>query len=564
MGKVSLFLMLWLLAFCTCSSSIPLQATDAVQDAMRNMNAFNPAVVIPSYEASPPESNLKLNEDGTFGEILNAGARRAEDDDTTRFITTQNATRGKITPNPQSEVMLYAERLIDTADAEINTACHFEPVPCLETYLDKTCEESMTHALKSCRDNVTVHVHQLHFPAIARFFLKNATTLDVTSCARFKNIQCSAANEITLHARCEHLETQVSHAGKPLALLKAPTCDDPSLTVDLNTSAKLTLVTIQVTEHWSDADEWSHTDCTSLTQSTPNGACVPESIDACLEPNQTKVIEGIPVTRRCWGRAETYRCPDGVFSTCGSLLDKGCSNTSSVCTAMNNNVCEHVSKTFQCTEKTCFPDKEVCASQVGCADGSCDLTQTDVSDDANEGFSRLGALAGVAEDASFHQTQTGQPTIFKGEPQECEKYLLGTRDCCTDNGFLDGLIHCPAEMQPLQQAKNEKRVVELGHYKHHVFGTTRYVYCVFPTKLARIIQFDGRQGQLHIPFGTPKYPDCRGLTPEQLESMDFKQFDLSEFIQDVTDKTTLPADNASDTPNTAHVESMFDRGIPHD
>lgn len=143
-------------------------------------------------------------------------------------------------------------------------------------------------------------------------------------------------------------------------------------------------------------------------------------------------------------------------------------------------------------------------------------------------------------------------------------YSLGTRDCCTDAGFLDGLIHCPADMQALQRAKNEKRVVALGHYKHHALGTTRYVYCVFPTKLARIIQFDGRQGQLHIPFGTPEHPDCRGLTPEQLEGMDFKQLDLSDFIEDVTAKTTLPADNASDAPNAAHVEALFKKEAAYD
>ena len=360
------------------------------------------------------------------------------------------------------------------------------------------------------------------------------------------------------------MDVRVTYAGAPIGLLKAPTCDDPTLIVDASHAPDFFRVSIQTTEYWSDPDEWTHTDCSGLTLPTPNGICVPESTDACLNPNQTKLIDGAPITRRCWGQAQTYRCPGGITSTCGPLLDEGCSNTASVCTATNNNVCEHVSKTFQCTEKTCFPDKEVCASPVGCADGSCDLTKDETSNDANEGFSRLGALAGVAEDAALHQTQTGESTIFKGDVLTCITHPLGSRNCCTDSGFLDGLMHCPPEMQQLQRAKVEKRFIPLGDYWDDLYGSKRYVYCVFPTKLARIIQFQGRQGQLHIPFGTPKHPDCRGLTPEQLEHMDFKQFDLSEFIADVTNKTTLPADNASDAPNAIHAESLFEKGLPHD
>ena len=201
---------------------------------------------------------------------------------------------------------------------------------------------------------------------------------------------------------------------------------------------------------------------------------------------------------------------------------------------------------------------------VGCADGSCDVTAADVSDDVNEGFSRLGALSGTAESAALRQTHVNEATIFQGTPIKCESYPLGFRNCCTDDGLLDGLLSCPASMQVLQRAKNEKRVIPLGTYRPHRLSNVNWVYCVFPTKLARIIQRDGRQGQLHKTFGTPKYPDCSGLTPEQLERMDFSQFNLSEFIQDVKDKTSLPADNMGEAPNAVHVESLYQQGKSHD
>ncbi|MDF1931748.1 hypothetical protein PGH45_19140 [Legionella pneumophila] len=34
-------------------------------------------------------------------------------------------------------------------------------------------------------------------------------------------------------------------------------------------------------------------------------------------------------------------------------------------------------------------------------------------------------------------------------------------------------------------------------------------------------------GQLGIPYGTAQYPDCRGLTPEELKRINFASLDLS-------------------------------------
>lgn len=201
---------------------------------------------------------------------------------------------------------------------------------------------------------------------------------------------------------------------------------------------------------------------------------------------------------------------------------------------------------------------------VDCADGQCDLTATDVSDDINEGISRLGSVAGTAQAVATNQVQSQQPAIFRGAMQECEKYMWGMRDCCTDNGFLDGIINCPRELQILQQAKHEHRVAYVGHYKPHRFSTTRYRYCVFPTKLAGIVQIQGRFAQLGIGFGSVWHPDCRGVTPEELERINFKALDLSEMVAELVGKKNLPQDATIDAVNSAHVNVMHDKGRAHD
>ncbi len=58
------------------------------------------------------------------------------------------------------------------------------------------------------------------------------------------------------------------------------------------------------------------------------------------------------------------------------------------------------------------------------------------------------------------------------------------------------------------------------------------VYCCFNSKLARIIQEQGRK-QLGISWGDADNPNCRGFTPEEFQALDFSQMDLSEYYQDI-------------------------------
>ena len=205
-----------------------------------------------------------------------------------------------------------------------------------------------------------------------------------------------------------------------------------------------------------------------------------------------------------------------------------------------------------------------CPGKIACADGECDTSQNDKSDDMAEGLSRLGALSGVAGDVSNNQVQSGNPAIFSGSVTECKKYPLGFRDCCTDSGWGDWVKQCPADLQVLQRAKYENRVVYLGSYKHHKLKARHYAFCIFPTKLASIVQIQGRGLQLGIPFGSAEYPNCRGLMPEELERINFASLDLSSIQQELVDRMALPNNAAIDNLNQSHVEKLHQQGKSHD
>lgn len=62
--------------------------------------------------------------------------------------------------------------------------------------------------------------------------------------------------------------------------------------------------------------------------------------------------------------------------------------------------------------------------------------------------------------------------------------------------------------------------------------------CCFASKLARIIHEQGRPQLKSFGtdggWGSAKSPNCRGMTPEEFQLLDFNQIDLSEYVADVT------------------------------
>jgi conjugal transfer mating pair stabilization protein TraN len=62
--------------------------------------------------------------------------------------------------------------------------------------------------------------------------------------------------------------------------------------------------------------------------------------------------------------------------------------------------------------------------------------------------------------------------------------------------------------------------------------TKKNAYCCFNNKINRLIQEDGRK-QLNISWGASEYPDCEGLSPDDLSGINFEDIDFSEIHQDV-------------------------------
>ena len=554
---------LFLMFIYGASSANPLidNAITVRAEAIQSLKRFHPQDVLPNFTDNPTESRINPNETGHEATLKNLSQKRLDEDKNARFVFDTEASRPKITPNPKSAEIIYAEGLLENPDLIIHEGCHKEPGVCTDEATEKLCEVSSYYEPFRCESPIKVALHRIDHPMIKRFAQKE---IDLTDCRELKNIYCPKKQLITLNPRCEAIKIAVNDLkGNAVFLLKTPTCKDPTLIIDLQKNPGLVGVYIHVTEYWSEQDSLSHTDCEARIHDEALGFCVPDAMDDCLFPNDTKIIDGVPVTRACWGSVAHYQCTKGVVSTCDSLLNAGCSNTKSVCKTLSGTHCDVEEKTFQCVKRTCLPDKEVCSDVMYCADGSCDNTKTEESDDIAEGVSRLGALSGTAEEVAKYQLQTDEPGVFKGVIQECDTYTANLHNCCTQEGLLDDLLKCSQETKALHRAREEGRVGVIGYFNKDLISR-RYVFCVFPTKLAGIIQLQGRLAQLGISFGTPKAPDCRGLKPSELEHINFKALNLTPITEPLVNRQNFPADLKTDETNARHVEVLHEKGASYD
>lgn len=89
-------------------------------------------------------------------------------------------------------------------------------------------------------------------------------------------------------------------------------------------------------------------------------------------------------------------------------------------------------------------------------------------------------------------------------------------------------------------------------------------YCCFNSMLGRIIQEQGRPqlqsfaNSLTGMWGTAEYPLCRGFSPEEFQSLDFSQMNLSEYFGYITQvaQDTINANVPQSTMNNA-VQSFY-------
>ncbi|MDH5179522.1 MAG: conjugal transfer protein TraN [Gammaproteobacteria bacterium] len=311
--------------------------------------------------------------------------------------------------------------------------------------------------------------------------------------------------------------------------------------------------------------EWSETwqsNCADLETQLAAGLCTSPKL-TCLEPAETRTIDGIDVYRDCWRYEKQFECaaPSTVEEDyCAVLRNQGCTQIGSQCTGtLPNGLCESFEQTYQCETAPGVTQNIVnCSGQTLCLDGGCFDTSYAPSTDFGIAAGNLGAISEAGADFDPNGN-----IIFSGEDLRCSKAILGFSNCCKLDGWGQDLSldQCTADEQRLALARQAGLCHYVGSYCSNstFFGcvSRTETHCCFKSKLGRIIQEQGRV-QLGLDWGIPQAPKCDGLTVVQLHALDFSQIDFSEFYADAYANAIGP--NSTDLQNI--IQNYIQQSLP--
>lgn len=270
----------------------------------------------------------------------------------------------------------------------------------------------------------------------------------------------------------------------------------------------------------------------------------------CTEKGGTKTVtvggKKYDVYSECWQYTDYYAKQSADNGSCGDYMkNPACTIVKTTCIESVGSTCLREQAVFSC-EKGLTGGGKMCGVELICASGECDQIKNDKANSFQKAVSALAAVAAAGEDVA--ELNDVNVRAFTGKRTTCRKAAAGFSNCCKSGGWGSdvGLAHCDSEEKALGKAKSRNLTIYVGSYcSNKVLGVClqkKEAYCLFDSKLAKIVQEQGRGGQLRIGFGSAKNSDCRGITVDELQAINFDRLNFADFYSDLESGTDIPAD----------------------
>jgi len=318
-----------------------------------------------------------------------------------------------------------------------------------------------------------------------------------------------------------------------------------------------------VVEPTKEIDRWSASYPERLSAVEANPYCKLLYAQPLNTPG-TRTIGGREIFRDSWERQLFFSCESQADSLCARFRKQGGVLLKRKCLQENEfGDCELWEKTYDlgkqaAQQKTVhhFEGKELIGFNNG-FDASYEKNT-----DLGHAVASLSVFSDIKKDFENKNSDISQAEVFHGDSLECScSFLQGVLyDCCRKMEGLAVAAHlarCTAEEQSLAERRQHGLCHFVGSKRERLGTQTSQVFCCFPTKLARIVQEQGRT-QLGIGWGTAEEPKCRGYSIEELTRLDFSTIDLSEVAETLAiDKEELLA-KVRTTMNHLQAEGPID------
>ena len=310
--------------------------------------------------------------------------------------------------------------------------------------------------------------------------------------------------------------------------------------------------------------KYSDTKFTTIRDEKDLSKCSKEEIDdfcevvdeICVEPKQTRNINGKMVEKDCWKWEKKYACHSSTIVNECNNIDEGCKLTGeNKCLhrikiksdPSSEGKCVHWEKKYICANEQKVTNQ--CIATEFCNGDICTTPKRNQFDDFGESISKLGILASMKKDdldgckcpdgkekCEPNEINPGDCKLFSGAGKQCHK-STAQHNCCSEKGFIRGLIKCNEEEKDLYELRKGRLCYPVGSWegkstKDKLTFTSYQSFCCFKSKMSKIIQVGGRK-QLGIGWGDIKSPDCRPLTLEEVRRVDFNLLDFSELFSDM-------------------------------
>lgn len=272
----------------------------------------------------------------------------------------------------------------------------------------------------------------------------------------------------------------------------------------------------------------------------------------CYELSRSSIGGGVrkfhnkyDVNRPSWGENIRYRCVTDPKDGCNHLKKQNCQVESSECLRKIGGICMQWKYNYVCNKKRKKIEYKNNDKGIYCLGGDCHKPVIEENDD----FSNVGYLAALNEAGKNCVKQPGKDicanpvTVFPGTNHNCKTLMTGAIKCCSSmKGWASnvGLSRCTGE----EKALAIKRDRGLCHFigtecVEKVLGrcirkTSKF--CCYDSKLSRIFHEEARNQNIGISWGGFSSPNCRALTLDELQKIDFSKLDLDELFDEMISK----------------------------